>query len=75
VAHRRAKKVRERKIYSCTLESLEGAIAGLVIETGSGTYIKELVSGDAGKTQPNISELLGVSCTVKELDVLEIKGE
>jgi tRNA pseudouridine synthase 10 len=75
VAHRRAKKIRERKIYRCTLKSLEGAIAGLIIETGSGTYIKELVSGDAGKTQPNISELLGVPCTVKELDVLEIKGE
>ncbi len=75
VAHRRANKIRERKIYSCKIESLEGTIASLVIETQSGTYIKELVSGDNGKTKPNISEMLKTPCSVKELDVVEIKGE
>jgi len=75
VAHRRANKVRERQIYNCTVESVEGAIATLTLETESGTYIKELVSGDSGRTTPNMSTLLGIPCTVKELDVLEIKGE
>ena len=75
VAHRRANKVRERKIYNCKLESVEGSIARLTIETQSGTYIKELVSGDSGRTTPNISEMLGIPCKVKELDVIEIKGE
>jgi len=75
VAHRRANKVRERKIYKCELESVEGSIARLTIETQSGTYIKELVSGDDGRTTPNISEMLGTPCKVNELDVIEIKGE
>jgi len=75
VAHRRANKIRERKIYNCELESVEGSIARLTIETQSGTYIKELVSGDSGRTTPNISEMIGIPCKVKELDVIEIKGE
>ena len=75
VAHRRADMVRERKIYNCKLESVEGTIARLMVETESGTYIKELVSGDNGRTTPNISEMLGTPCKVKELDVMEIKGE
>jgi tRNA pseudouridine synthase 10 len=74
VAHRRAHKVRERKVYNCTLELIEGTIARLIIEAESGTYIKELISGDNGKTQPNISEIIGIPCKVTELDVIEIKG-
>ena len=75
VAHRRANKIRERQVYNCELESVEGSIARLTIETQSGTYIKELVSGDSGRTTPNISEMIGIPCKVKELDVIEIKGE
>ena len=67
--------IREKQIYSCKVESLDGAIATLTLETESGTYIKELVSGDDNKTKPKISEILGVPCEVKELDVIEIKGE
>jgi len=75
VAHRRANKVRDRKIYNCNVESVAGFIARLTIETQSGTYIKELISGDNGKTKPNISEMIGIPCKVKELDVIDIKGE
>ncbi|MCK4415625.1 MAG: tRNA pseudouridine(54/55) synthase Pus10, partial [Thermoplasmatales archaeon] len=75
VAHRRVNKIRERKIYNCDIESVEGTIARITIETESGTYLKELISGDNGKTKPNISEMIDIPCTVKELDVIEIKGE
>ncbi len=75
VAHRRANKIRERLIYNCTIESVEGIIASLTLETESGTYIKEFVSGDNEKTQPNLSELIGIPCKVKELDVIDVKGE
>jgi tRNA pseudouridine synthase 10 len=75
VAHRRANKVRERKIYNCSIESVEGIIARLTLETDSGTYIKEFISGDDQKTQPNLSELIGIPCKVKELDVIDVKGE
>lgn len=74
VAHRRANKVRERKVYNCKIESVEDTIARLTIETQSGTYIKELVSGDSGRTNPNISQMIGIPCRVSELDVIEIQG-
>jgi len=75
VAHRRANKVRDRLIYNCTIESVEGFRARLTLETESGTYIKEFVSGDDNKTQPNLSELIGIPCKVIELDVIDVKGE
>lgn len=75
VAHRRANAVREKKIYNCNIESIEDTIATLILEAESGTYIKELITGDDGKTRPNISEMIDVPCQVLELDVIEIKGE
>jgi len=47
----------------------------LTMEVQSGTYIKELISGDDGRTRPSISEMIEVPCKVTELDVMEIKGE
>ena len=38
----------------------------------AGTYIKEWVHGDGGRTRPSLSERLGVACEVLELDVLDI---
>ena len=67
--------VREKHIYNCKIDSLDGSIATLTLETESGTYIKELVSGDDNRTKPNISKILGAPCQVIKLDVLEIKGE
>ena len=75
VAHRRANMVREKHIYYCSIEAIDGAMATLTLETESGTYIKELVSGDDGRTKPNISEMIGAPCEVTELDVIEIRGE
>lgn len=75
VAHRRADMVRERQIFNCRLKSVDDTIAVLEIEAESGTYIKELVSGDDGRTKPNISEMIKNPCTVKYLDVIEVKGE
>lgn len=75
VAHRRAHRIRERTIYACDVESVADTRANLRIETESGTYIKEFVSGDGGKTTPNLSDLLGTPCVVRELDVIDVKGE
>lgn len=75
VAHRRADLIRPKYVYNCNVEKIDGNISTLTLETESGTYIKELVSGDNGKTKPSISELIGVPCNVTQLDVIEIKGE
>ena len=75
VAHRRADMVREKQIYSCHIESIDGTMTTLTLEAESGTHIKELVSGDDGKTKPSLSELIGTPCNVTALDVIEIKAE
>ena len=75
VAHRRAIKIRERKILDIKVIDVAEKNATLEIKAESGTYIKELVSGDEGKTKPSISEMLGIACKVEELDVIAIEGE
>ncbi|MHA1989245.1 MAG: tRNA pseudouridine(54/55) synthase Pus10, partial [Promethearchaeota archaeon] len=55
VVHRRADMIREKQIYSCIIQSIDGTMATLTLATESGTYIKELISGDNGRTKPNIS--------------------
>lgn len=73
VARRRANIYRDRKIYKISIESIEKKEATLKIESQSGTYIKELITGDDGKTKPSISGLNGFPCYVKKLDVMRIK--
>jgi tRNA pseudouridine synthase 10 len=67
--------VREKHIYKCEIEHVDGKRAILKVEAESGTYIKELISGDEGRTKPSLSEIIGYPCKVIELDVIEIKGE
>ena len=33
-----------------------------------GTYVKEFMHGDGGRTTPNLAQILGVGCKVVELD-------
>ncbi|MBS3801856.1 MAG: tRNA pseudouridine(54/55) synthase Pus10 [Candidatus Thermoplasmatota archaeon] len=75
VEKRRAKKVRRRQIYRCNVLEVDEDRASIEIESESGTYIKELITGDDGKTQPNLSALLNVACSVDALDVKQVKGE
>ena len=43
-----------------------------IVQGSAGLYIKELISGDEGRTKPSVSEILGVPAKVKELDVIKI---
>ncbi len=72
VAHRRADLERERRVRRFEIESVGGREAVFVVEADSGTYIKELMHGDGGRTQPNVAEVVGVPCVVRELDVIAI---
>lgn len=72
VARRRADLIRPRTVQACELLAADGLWFDLRLETDSGTYVKELISGDEGRTRPSVSELLGVPCTCAELDVLDI---
>jgi tRNA pseudouridine synthase 10 len=74
VSHRRADLVRNRKVSNMKLNDIlpNGTGAEIEIIGESGLYIKELVTGDSGRTNPSLSEELGLECTVDELDVLNI---
>jgi tRNA pseudouridine synthase 10 len=74
VSHRRADKIRKRKVYQIDIKSIDDCEVELVIVSESGLYIKELMTGDEGRTRPSLAEKLGVEISVEELDVLEVKG-
>ena len=72
VSHRRADLVRPRLINSIDVTSFEGNMAEMVIRAQHGTYIRELVSGDEGRTNPSFSSLIDATCKVEVLDVLNL---
>ncbi len=72
VEHRRADLVRKRKIHWVKADAITEDSFDLELETDSGTYVKEFVSGDDGRSTPSFSERLGVQCKVETLDVLAI---
>jgi len=75
VAHRRADLERKRWIEFSALEPLEPGRLAVRLRTQHGTYVKEVLSGDEGHTQPSLSSLLGVPCRCVELDVVSILDE
>ncbi len=74
VAHRRALRTRVRRLHEArgTLES--GRLAVVDLHGDGGLYIKELISGDEGRTEPSMSSRLGVEATVLALDVLDVRA-
>jgi tRNA pseudouridine synthase 10 len=72
VAHRRSDRVRTRRVVAArVVEASEGRFT-LDLRTEAGTYVKEFVEGDDGRTEPSLASLLGAPLTVEYLDVLEI---
>ena len=75
VAHRRADLVRKRRLHKVTLEEMKGGSSdrfSLRVHAESGTYIKEMVSGDDGRTVPSFASLVGIPAKVEFLDVVAI---
>jgi tRNA pseudouridine synthase 10 len=83
VDHRRADLVRERTVYDVSGATTEKqpetsggeTTATLTVDGAGGLYVKELVSGDGGRTEPSLAGLLGVGAEVTALDVLAVEGE
>ncbi|MFB6146469.1 MAG: tRNA pseudouridine(54/55) synthase Pus10 [Halobacteriaceae archaeon] len=75
VAHRRADTVRERTVYEAAVAEAEGRRAEIEVRGEGGLYVKELVHGDGGRTDPNLAAELGVGATVTALDVVAVEGE
>ncbi|XP_049428394.1 putative tRNA pseudouridine synthase Pus10 isoform X2 [Epinephelus fuscoguttatus] len=69
VLHRRALAVRQRVVHSMTTRFLDSHHFYLGLKTQAGTYIKEFVHGDFGRTKPNLCQLLKTDTDILELDV------
>ncbi|XP_047430923.1 putative tRNA pseudouridine synthase Pus10 [Mugil cephalus] len=69
VLHRRALAVRQRVIHSMNARFLDPHHFHLGLKTQAGTYVKEFVHGDFGRTKPNLCQLLKTDTDILELDV------
>ena len=74
VDHRRADRVRERRVLSVDGRLEDDRTAVVDVHGEGGLYIKELMSGDEGRTEPSLAGVLGVGATVTALDVLDVEG-
>jgi tRNA pseudouridine synthase 10 len=74
VLHRRPLAVRDRSVFDVRAERVEGSSSHfkLSLSSQAGTYIKEFVHGDFGRTTPNLGELLQAECDILELDVEDV---
>ncbi|XP_078413028.1 tRNA pseudouridine synthase Pus10 isoform X2 [Cetorhinus maximus] len=69
VLHRRPLAVRTRVIHSMRVEFIDQHHFHLYLKTQAGTYVKEFVHGDFGRTKPNLGTLMNMTTDILELDV------
>lgn len=72
VLRRRTDMVRVKHVLDLSYEIIDETTFNMKIKTEGGLYIKELISGDEGRSQPNVSDILGVKAICEQLDVLEV---
>lgn len=75
VSRRRADIVRRRTVHGMELIGHEGDRVRVRVLAEAGTYIKELLHGDDGRTEPSLAGLLGTRVSVLELDVIEVRSD
>ena len=73
VLHRRTLATRKRTIYDLKAQYIDSHHFTLLLSTQAGTYVKEFVHGDFGRTQPNLRVLMKQDVDILSLDVLEVK--
>jgi len=72
VLKRRADLIRHRRIYDLQSEPCEDGKLKLAIWAEAGTYIKEFIHGDTGRTVPSVSSMLQTPCKCDQLDVMGV---
>ena len=80
VAHRRSDLIRKRTVleaHSLFIETNEDGEREIefTLRCESGTYVKETVHGDSGRTQPSVAALIKAKCNVLWLDVGDIHAD
>ncbi|KAG6955866.1 hypothetical protein JG687_00010925 [Phytophthora cactorum] len=69
VLHRRTLMTRPKIIHAAKCEALNKHYMLLRLTTSAGTYVKEFVHGDRGRTNPNVASILGSDADIIQLDV------
>jgi len=72
VLHRRADKLRVKRVYEMLAKKIGDKRVELVVRCQGGLYVKELISGDEGRTKPSVSDVLGFGARCVELDVTSV---
>ena len=75
VSHRRAAKTRRRRVVSVSSILVEGDEVQFSARCEAGTYVKELVHSDEGRTVPSVQSAIDRECEVLWLDVEEIHAD
>jgi len=75
VLHRRADKLRKRTVLEIEIKRLWDDMAELEVTAEAGTYVKELIHGDEGRTNPSLAAMLDTKCELVEVDVIGIKED
>ena len=80
VAHRRADLIRRREVVNVhepVVDIMEDNTTEIefTLRCESGTYVKETIHGDNGRTQPSVASLLKAKCEVLWLDVGDIHAD
>lgn len=75
VLHRRPLLTRQRIIHSMNTQYINEQHFLLHLCTSAGTYVKEFVHGDFGRTVPNLCSILKQQVDIINLDVEEIEME
>ena len=68
VLHRRSSDIRTRYILSLSARRIGMHWFQLRMATSAGTYVKEFVHGDCGRTYPSVGSMLGSRVDITELD-------
>lgn len=74
VLHRRSNIMRVRHVLTLRAERVDSHYFRLNLSTDAGTYVKEFVHGDLGRTVPSVSSLLGCKTDIMDLDCEGIAG-
>jgi tRNA pseudouridine synthase 10 len=75
VSHRRSDLVRKKRVHEIRLKKKSDKTMEAFFKVQGGTYVKELISGDEGRTVPSIASMLTTDCVCKQLDVTAIYGD
>lgn len=75
VLHRRTPMIRERTVHSMQCVPVSGCphYYTLELRTQAGTYVKEFIHGDWGRTEPSFGDLTHCQAEILQLDVTSIE--